>query len=94
MTHWEHQFIVAEKHGKGVFGFALPREISWKVHYVNGKQQPNWDDLTLYNYITKMGKAGWEVVSMVSHVNIRTGQLPVEHLYVVLKRPCQGGKDE
>jgi hypothetical protein len=87
MQKWEHRFIIAEKYGKGVFGFVLPREISWKVHYVNGKQQPNWDDVTLYNYLDRVGEEGWEVVSMVSHMSIHTGTLPVEHLYIVIKRP-------
>lgn len=86
MQKWEHKFIVAEKHGKGIFGFVLPKEISWKVHYVNGKQQQNWVDTTLYNYLEEKGKEGWEVATMNAHMSVRTGSLPVEHLYIVLKR--------
>jgi hypothetical protein len=86
MQKWEYQFLIAEKYGKGIFGFVLPREISWKVHYVNGKQQQNWNDLTLYNYLNKMGEQGWDVSNMTSHMSVRTGTLPVEHLYMVLKR--------
>lgn len=41
MTKWEYQFLIAEKYGKGIFGFVLPKEISWKIHYINGKQQQN-----------------------------------------------------
>jgi hypothetical protein len=87
MDKWQYRFVIAEKHGKGIFGFAQPRDISWKVHYVNGKQQQNWGDLTLYNYLEKMGEAGWEVVNMESHMAVRTGTLPIEHLYILLKRP-------
>ncbi len=86
MAKWEYQFLVAEKHGKGIFGFAMPREISWKVHYVNGKQVTNWGDCTLFNYLNKAGEDGWEMVSHSSHMNMRTGSLPVEHMYLVLKR--------
>lgn len=86
MQTWEHKFIIAEKAGKGIFGFVLPREISWKVHYVNGKQQQNWIDTTLYNYLDDLGQKGWEMVTMTSHVNIRSGTLPIEHLYIVMKR--------
>ncbi|MBD3344274.1 MAG: DUF4177 domain-containing protein [Chitinivibrionales bacterium] len=89
---WEHKFIIAERHGKGIFGFVLPKEISWKVHYVNGKQQKNWQDITLYNYLAKSGDNGWEVVSMVSHVCIRSGTLPVEHLYIIMKREVKNAK--
>ena len=87
MIKWEHKFIIAEKYGKGIFGFVLPREISWKVHYVDGKQQQNWSGITLYNYLDKMGGEGWEVAAMSTHISIRSGSLPVEHLYVMLKRP-------
>jgi len=83
---WQYQLLVAEKSGKGIFGQVIPREISWKVHYVNGKPLQNWGDMTLYNYLDKIGEEGWEVVSMESHVNIRTGSLPVEHLYIMVKR--------
>ncbi len=78
--------VIAEKHGKGVFGSLIPREISWKVHYVDGKAVQNWEDITLYNYLDKAGEEGWETVTMTSHVVIRTGSLPVEHMYVMLKR--------
>ena len=87
MTRWESKFVIAEKMGKGVFGFILPREISWKVHYVNGKQIKNWDDVTLYNFLNDEGKEGWEVATMSTHMSLRTGTLPVEHLYILLKRP-------
>ncbi|HMD69540.1 MAG TPA: hypothetical protein VKF42_11715, partial [Chitinivibrionales bacterium] len=87
MTKWEYQFLIAEKYGKGIFGFVLPKEISWKIHYVNGKQQQNWADVTLFNYLVKMGEQGWEVASMTSHMSVRSGTLPVEHLYIVLKKP-------
>ena len=87
MTKWKNKFVIAEKAGKGVFGFVLPREISWKVHYVNGKQQKNWQEVTLYNYLDKMGDEGWEVSAMSTHMTVRSGTLPVEHLYIVLKRP-------
>ncbi len=86
MAKWEHRFLVAEKHGKGVFGFLLPREISWKVHYVDGRQVKNWEDMTLFNYLEKMGAEGWELVTMVPHVSVRTGAFPVEHLYLAMKR--------
>jgi hypothetical protein len=86
MQRWEHRFVIAEKYGKGVFGFVLPKEISWKVHYVNGKQQCNWDELTLYNYLDQAGREGWEVVAMSPHLSIRSGTLPIEHLYIMLKR--------
>ena len=91
MEKWEHQFLIAEKHGKGIFGFVLPREISWKVHYFNGRQQSNWLDLTLFNYLAKAGDEGWEVATLSSHVSMRTGTLPIEHLYIVLKRQKGGG---
>jgi len=87
MDKFEHQFIVAEKHGKGIFGHVLPKEVSWKVHYVNGEVIKNWTDLTLYNYLSKIGEQGWEVTAMTSHTIIRTGSLPVEHLYIMAKRP-------
>jgi hypothetical protein len=90
MRKFEHRFIIAEKAGKGIFGFVLPREISWKVHYVNGKQQQNWQEVTLYNYLDRMGEEGWEVASMSTHVSVRTGQLPIEHLYVIIKRAKAG----
>jgi hypothetical protein len=86
MKKWEYKFLIAEMHGKGIFGFALPRDISWKVHYVNGKQQKNWTDTTLYNYLESAGAEGWEVGAMSGHMSVRTGTLPVEHLYIVLKR--------
>jgi hypothetical protein len=89
MTRWETKFVIAEKIGKGVFGFILPREISWKVHYVNGKQQQNWDDVTLFNYLNDEGKEGWEVASMSTHLSVRSGTLPIEHIYIILKRPLQ-----
>ena len=94
MQQWDYQFIIAEKYGKGVFGFLLPKEISWKVHYINGKQQTNWTDITLFNYLNKAGKEGWEVISMNPHTNIRTGALPIEHLYFVLKRPFESKGDK
>jgi hypothetical protein len=90
MDKWEHRFLIAEKHGKGVFGFLLPRDISWKVHYVNGRQVKNWQDTTLYNYLEKAGGEGWEVVAMQSVMTVRTGTLPMEHLYIVMKRPAYG----
>lgn len=83
---WEYRFIITERHGKGIFGFVLPKEISWKVHYVNGKAQKNWADITLYNYLTEAGAEGWEVISVTSHMSIRSGTLPVEHLYIIMKR--------
>lgn len=86
MPTFEHKFIIAEKHGKGIFGFVLPKDISWKVHYVNGKVQQNWTDTTLYNYLNDEGQKGWEVVCMTSHMSIRSGSLPVEHLYITMKR--------
>lgn len=89
MDKWEHRLVVAEKHGKGVFGALMPREVSWKVHYVDGKQLTNWEDITLYNYLDKVGEEGWEVVTTFSHVTIRSGQLPVEHMYVMMKKPRQ-----
>ena len=87
MQQWEYQFLIAEKYGKGIFGFVLPKEISWKVHYINGKQQNNWADVTLFNYLNKAGIDGWEVVNLSPHINMRSGMLPVEHLYIILKRP-------
>jgi hypothetical protein len=87
MTKWEHQIIIAEKYGKGIFGHVLPKEVSWKVHYVNGENVNNWTDVTLYNYINKIGEQGWEVADMTTHTIIRTGSLPVEHLYLTAKRP-------
>jgi hypothetical protein len=86
MQKWEYQFLIAEKYGKGIFGFVLPREISWKIHYVNGKQTQNWADVTLFNYLNKMGEQGWEVSNMTSHMSVRSGTLPVEHLYIILKK--------
>lgn len=83
---FEHQFIIAEKYGKGVFGHVLPKEVSWKVHYVNGETVSNWTDTTLYNYLAKLGEQGWEVTAMTSHTIIRTGTLPVEHLYLTAKK--------
>jgi hypothetical protein len=89
MQFWEYKFIIAEKHGKGIFGFVLPKDISWKVHYVNGKYQQNWEDCALYNYLNEEGAKGWEVISTVSHMTMRTGTLPIEHLYIVMKRPVE-----
>jgi len=86
MKKIEHQFIIAEKYGKGVFGHVLPKEVSWKVHYVNGETMQNWIDLTLYNYLAKIGEQGWEVSAMATHTIIRTGSLPVEHLYITAKK--------
>jgi hypothetical protein len=86
MQKWEYQFIIAEKYGKGIFGHVLPKEASWKVHYVNGESFPNWTDTTLYNYLNKIGEQGWEVVSTSTHTIIRTGSLPVEHMNIVAKR--------
>ena len=90
MPKWEHKFIISERHGKGIFGFALPKEISWKVHYVDGKQQPNWTDTALYNYLDKKGSEGWEVASMSVHTVIRSGTLPLEHMYIILKKQSPG----
>jgi hypothetical protein len=86
MQKFEHQFIIAEKSGKGVFGHSIPKEVSWKVHYVNGEVQQNWMDLSLYNYLARIGDLGWEVSAMTSHTIIRTGTLPVEHLYITAKK--------
>ncbi|MCX7727395.1 MAG: hypothetical protein N2053_11180 [Chitinispirillaceae bacterium] len=86
MPKWEYQIVIAEKYGKGILGFVMPKEVSWKVHYVNGEQIQNWTEVPLYTYLTKMGEAGWEVITMFSHTIIRTGTLPVEHLYITLKR--------
>lgn len=86
MPKWEYQMIIAEKHGKGIFGMVLPKETSWKVHYVNGQSLSNWEDITLYNYLNKIGEQGWEIFSMVPHMIIRSGTLPVEHMYVTAKR--------
>jgi hypothetical protein len=86
MVKYEYQFIIAEKSGKGIFGHVLPKEASWKVHYVNGEAMSNWADLTLYNYLARIGEQGWEVTAMASHTIIRTGSLPVEHLYVTAKK--------
>jgi hypothetical protein len=83
---WKHRVLVAERHGKGVFGFLIPREVSWKVHYVDGKNLSNWEDVTLYNYLEEAGDDGWCVASMLPHVTIRTGSFPVEHLYIILKK--------
>ena len=60
MQKWEYQFIIAEKYGKGIFGHVLPKEASWKVHFVNGENLSNWTDITLYNYLNKIGEQGWE----------------------------------
>jgi len=86
LEKWEHRFIIAEKHGKGIFGFALPKDISWKVHYVDGKVMKNWREETLYNYLETVGQKGWQVQSMSTHMSMRTGALPVEFLYIILKR--------
>jgi hypothetical protein len=86
MPKWEYQIVVAEKYGKGIFGHVLPKEVSWKVHYVNGETTQNWADVTMYNYLNKMGEQGWEVCAMSPHTVIRTGTLPVEHLYITLKK--------
>jgi len=86
MTKWEYQFIIAEKYGKAIFGHVMPKEVSWKVHYVNGETMQNWDDIPLYNYLNRLGEQGWELVTMNEHTIIRTGTLPVEHLYVAMKR--------
>ncbi len=86
MQSWEYKFIISEKHGKGIFGFVLPKDISWKVHYVNGKALNNWTDITLYNYLNEEGLKGWELINMTGHMSIRTGTLPVEHLYIIMKR--------
>ena len=86
MVKWEQQFIIAEKYGKGVFGYVMPKEVSWKVHYVNGENLKNWTDVTLYNYLSKIAEQGWEITTMTSHTIIRTGTLPVEHLYIIAKR--------
>ena len=83
---YEHQIIIAEKFGKGVFGYVLPKEVSWKVHYVNGEKLQNWTDITLYNYLSKIGEQGWAVTAMTSHTIIRSGSLPVEHLYITTQR--------
>lgn len=90
MTKWEYQIIVAEKYGKGIFGHVMPKEVSWKVHYVNGETMQNWDDIPLYNYLNKQGELGWEVCTMVPHMIIRTGSLPVEHMYVTMKKEKNG----
>lgn len=87
MEKWEYLFIIGEKYGKGVFGHVLPKEASWKIHYINGESQANWADVTLYNYLNKIGDQGWEVVSSVPQTIIRSGAFPVEHLYVTAKRP-------
>ncbi len=84
---WEYQFLIAEKHGKGIFGFVLPKDISWKVHYVNGKVVKNWTDVTLFNYLNEQGQDGWELINMDPHMSIRSGTLPIEHLYIVMKKP-------
>ena len=89
MTKWEYQFIIAEKYGKGIFGHVLPKEASWKVHYVNGETLQNWSDQTLYNYLNRIGEQGWEVITVNTHTIIRTGTLPVEHLYITAKRQKQ-----
>jgi hypothetical protein len=89
MEKWEQRVLIAEQHGKGVFGLLIPREVSWKVHYVDGKAVKNWEDVTLYNYLDKSGEEGWEVATMMSHMSMRTGSFPIEHLYPVLKRPRQ-----
>ena len=86
MKKFEYQFIIAEKSGKGIFGHVLPKEASWKVHYVNGDHLQNWTDVTLYNYLNKIGEQGWEVVAMTNHTIIRTGTLPIEHIYLTAKR--------
>ena len=86
MRKWEYQFIIAEKYGKGIFGHVLPKEASWKIHYVNGEHLPNWTDVTLYNYLNKIGEQGWEVVTMTTHTIIRTGSFPVEHMYITAKK--------
>jgi hypothetical protein len=86
MPSYQYEFCIAERYGKGIFGFVLPKEISWKVHYVNGKQVKNWADVTLYNYLEERGAQGWEVADMTSHLSVRSGSLPVEHLYIILKK--------
>jgi hypothetical protein len=91
MEKFEYKFVIAEKHGKGIFGFMLPKEISWKIHYVNGKQQQNWADVTLYNFLEEKGQEGWDVAAMTSHLSVRSGTLPVEHLYIVLRRRMPSG---
>jgi hypothetical protein len=90
MDKWEHQFIIAEKYGKGIFGHVLPKEVSWKVHYVNGEVLQNWTDMTIYQYLSKIGEQGWEIAAMTSHTIIRSGTLPVEHLYVTAKKRKEG----
>lgn len=87
MQKWAYRFVIAERQGKGVFGFTVPREISWKVHYVNGKQQRNWQEMSLFNYLEKAGHEGWELVTLSTHVSMRSGTFPVEHIYAILKKP-------
>ncbi|MBD3420026.1 MAG: DUF4177 domain-containing protein [Chitinivibrionales bacterium] len=87
LQKWEYIYLIAEKHGKGIFGFVLPKDISWKVHYVNGKQVANWTDHTLFNFLNDLGEKGWEIISSNMHMSIRTGSLPIEHLHLILKRP-------
>ena len=89
MQKWEYRFVIVEKYGKGIFGFVLPSDISWKVRYVNGKTVQNWTDVTLYNYLEEVGKQGWELVSMAPHMNIKSGTLPEDQLYLVLKKPSE-----
>ena len=87
MQKWHYKLVIAEKHGKGIFGFVMPKEISWKVHYVNGKVLKNWTDIPLFNFIEDMGKEGWDIVQMNTEVTIRTGSLPIEHMYLLMKKP-------
>ena len=68
------------------FRFCAAAGNLWKIHYINGKQQQNWADVTLFNYLGKMGEQGWEVASMTSHMSVRSGTLPIEHLYIILKK--------
>ena len=54
MQKWEYLFVTS-KAAKNVL----------RPYYINGKPMKDWENnMPIYDYITKLGEQGWELVSI------------------------------
>ena len=49
---WEYLSLTVEKYG------------GWRPRYLEGEEIEGWKKLNIYDYLTKLGAKGWELVAV------------------------------